>query len=187
MASVGMSPAEARTFAGMLHNRGVSVAVENSSRNSVIVGPAPALATAARLAATLGVSFTPLRATHAPHCALQGEAPALMRRQLEHVVQRRIHVPVFSPLRGRFYRDSDDLIGCLAEQLGAPIRFADAVARLLDEGITTVVECGPLRGLAATLDCHAVPDAELCRTLLAAPPPVMLRGVLCAGGRPEVA
>jgi [acyl-carrier-protein] S-malonyltransferase len=62
------------------------------------------------------------------------------------------HTPVFSPILGRFYRDSDDLAECLALQLMLPVRFAEAVRQLSSEGIRTFTVCGPLRGLEECLE-----------------------------------
>ena len=55
------------------------------------------------------------------------------------------------------------LYGVLAEQLAAPIRFGDAVARLVAGGTSLIVECGPLRGLGASLDCRTIEDTTFCR------------------------
>jgi hypothetical protein len=68
---------------------------------------------------------------------------------------------VFSPLKQRFFRDTDDLVGCLAKQLVEPLRFADAIRHLVGDAAALIVECGPLHGLAAKLDCAAMTDDEL--------------------------
>ena len=55
---------------------------------------------------------------------------------------------MYSPLRRRLYRDSDDLIAGLGEQLAVQIGFFDAMAQIACDAETLVIECGPLHGLA---------------------------------------
>ncbi|MQA31687.1 MAG: acyltransferase domain-containing protein [Luteitalea sp.] len=163
MASIQGSRRQVSILLKLLETDGVSLAAENSSHESVIVGPPPALWAAADLAAALDIPFVLLKTNRAPHRRLMNETRATLTSALRHVVRRPLQYPVFSPLRGRPYCDSDDLIDCLAQQLVEPIRFADAVAHLVRDGLSLMVECGPLRGLASTLDCHAVADTAFCR------------------------
>jgi acyl transferase domain-containing protein len=158
MASLKISPSNVKTFLRVLNAPGVSVAAENSSTESVIVGPPAGIAAAEDMSRLFSIPFQRLKAVSGPHqCGLQ-EAKEALVRELSGMTVRTPRVPVYSPLRGRFYRHDDDVVACVAEQLAEPLRFADAVARLLAVGVTLFVECGPLRGLAATLDCAAVAD-----------------------------
>ena len=164
MAAIQASARQVETLLTLLHSDGVSVAAENSSHETVIVGPRSVVWAAADLAAAVNFAVAPLRCNGAPHRPLTAERRAAMTSTLGHIVQRPLHTPVFSPLRRRLYRGSDVLIECLAEQLGERIRFAAAITRLVRDGVSLVVECGPLRGLAENLDCRTVTDTELCRT-----------------------
>jgi acyl transferase domain-containing protein len=165
MASIEGTRRQVRTLLTLLDAESVSIAAENSSHQSVIVGPPAALWAAADLAAALDISFSPLKTSRAAHHPLMKATRATITSTLQHIVPRRLQVPVFSPLRGRLYREGDDLIDCLAEQLVSPIRFADAVGQLTRDGLSLMIECGPLRGLASTLDCNAVADTVFCRKL----------------------
>jgi len=163
MAAIQASPEQIEKLLSLLRSDAVSVAAENSSHETVIVGPWPVVEAAADLAAAVNFAVVPLKCQGAPHQPLACERRAAMTSALRHIVQRPLHTPVFSPLKGRLYRDSDLLVDCLAQQLGERIRFAGAIAKLVRDGVSLVVECGPLRGLAENLDCDSVADTEFCR------------------------
>jgi acyl transferase domain-containing protein len=157
MASIAAPIARVRALARML-NDDLAIAVENSSRESVLIGSAAAIAKAAVHARLLDIPFRRLRTSvGAHHRSLAGSA-AEFARTLRHATPRPLRTPVFSPLQRRFYRGGDDLIGCVAEQLARPLHFAAAVQQLAGAGVTLFIECGPLRGLASTLDCSTISD-----------------------------
>jgi acyl transferase domain-containing protein len=162
MAAIQASPRTVATLLSLVRAAGLSVAAENSSRQSVVVGPPSAVWAVADLAAALDIAVVPLKAPWAPH-RVRDDSREAFASKLRHLVQRPLERAVFSPLKGRVYRDSDVLIACLADQLAAPIRFGDAVARLVADGVSLIVECGPLRGLGASLDCRTIEDTTFCR------------------------
>jgi acyl transferase domain-containing protein len=154
---------DVRTLLGLLEEDGVSLAAQNSPTHHVIVGPDAGITTAIEMAKVLNVRAILLRAAQGPHRADLVHVRTALISDLKDLRQRRMSLPVYSPLLGRYYSDTDDVIECLAEQLVRPIRFADAVSHLTRDGITLFVECGPLRGLASTLECAATTDVEYCR------------------------
>jgi acyl transferase domain-containing protein len=166
MTAIHASPAQVEALLRLLPSAAVSVAAENSSHESVIVGPLQAVWAVADLAAAVNLPVVQLRSDGAPHRPLPDERTTAMASTVRHIVQRPLHTPVFSPLRGRLYCDSDGLIDCFAEQLRTRIRFADAIAMMVRDGVSLVIECGPLRGLADHLDCETVSDTEFCRALV---------------------
>jgi acyl transferase domain-containing protein len=168
MAALKISPCKARTFLRILADPRVSIAVENSSTESVIVGPASGIAAAERLARLFGIPIQRLKITCGPHQASMDGIKEELSEALAHVAPRPLRTPVYSPLLGRLYRDDDDYIALLAEQLAQPLRFADAVTQLVADGVTLFVECGPLRGLAAELDCAKLTDLDFPRLVLKA-------------------
>jgi acyl transferase domain-containing protein len=167
LASIQASSSKVALFIELLQDAQVSVAVENSSRHTVIVGPERAITGAAQLARQLGLVFKRLKTIGAPHGAHVKAVAAQMIARLQHITPRSLRIPVYSPLRRRFFVDGDDLVGCVAEQLVEPLRFADAVRQLTTDDVWLFVECGPLRGLASTLDCASIADTDFDRTLAA--------------------
>jgi [acyl-carrier-protein] S-malonyltransferase len=160
MAALKISPAHVKTFLRILNAPGVSIAAENSSLESVIVGPPAGIAAAEDMSRLFGIPFQRLKVVTGPHQSDMKDVKDALVRDLAGITVRASRLPVYSPLRGRFYRDDDDVVACIAEQLAQPLRFADAVEQLLAGGITLFVECGPLRGLSATLGCDAIADAR---------------------------
>jgi len=160
MTTVQAPPETVCALLDMLAPRGLALACENSSRSSVLVGSPDASAAAAGIARKWRIRIrqvkTPSGSAHHPSMSA---ARGLMASTLGHIKARPMRRPVYSPLRARFYRSDDDVIGCLAGQLAQPIRFADAISNLARDG-RIVVECGPLRGLARMLDCDSVSDEE---------------------------
>jgi acyl transferase domain-containing protein len=166
LASIRASSSKVASFLELLEDPQVSIAVENSSRHTVIVGPEWTIARAADMARQLGLVLTKLKTVVAPHGPHMKGAAAQMADRLRHLSPRELRIPVYSPLRRRFFLDGDDLIGAVAEQLTEPLRFADAVRQLAGE-VSLFVECGPLRGLAGTLDCASIADTEFDRRFAA--------------------
>jgi acyl transferase domain-containing protein len=160
MAAVRVSPSNVKTFLRILNDTGLSVAVENSSTESVIVGSPAGIVAAEDLARLLGIPFQRLRTTCGPHQASMTGLPENLLRSVAHIPRRTPSTPVYSPLRSRLYRPDDDVVECVVKQLVQPVRFADAVRHLVADGVALLIECGPLRGLAAQLDCAAIADVE---------------------------
>ena len=166
MAKLKISPSNLKTFLRILNVADVALGVENSSKESVIVGPPAGIAAAEDLARLFGIGFQRLKSVAGPHHSDLQAARDALGRSLAHIARRPASVPVYSPLLGRFYRDDDDLLACIAEQLTVPLRFAAAVAQLAAEGVTLFVECGPVKGLVAGLDCTAVSDVAFAARLV---------------------
>jgi [acyl-carrier-protein] S-malonyltransferase len=167
LASMQASSSKVALFLELLQDAQVCIAAENSSRHTVIGGPERSMEGAARLARQLGLGFKPLKTASAPHGAHLKSVAAQMADRLKHLAPRHLQIPVYSPLRRRFLLDGDDLAGGVAQQLAEPLRFADAIRALATDEISLFVECGPLRGLASTLDCASIADTDFDPTLAA--------------------
>lgn len=118
------------------------VAVDNSVEQTVVSGPADAIATAGAIAGQLGVTATPLRSPHPFHNPMLAEARRELAARIREFPRRPATVPVYSPILGRFYRDGDDLAELLALHLVTPVEFRTSVAALHATGARTFVEVG---------------------------------------------
>ncbi len=93
MGSVNLSPSASITFLRILNDSRVSVAVENSSTETVLVGHRAGIAAAEHLARMLGIRFRRLKVTCGPHQrSLRGITAALVRK-VEHVTRRAPAIP----------------------------------------------------------------------------------------------
>jgi len=147
MAALG---ADARRSAMILELVGDSkavVAVENHDSQTVISGARTALDTARAVAHALNTSFIKLSSPYPFHSPLVEPAAQAFGLSLRHVPQQQLQIPVYSPILGRLYEDTDILSDRLAEHLHRPVRFARAVTDLADAGAQLFVECGALNTL----------------------------------------
>jgi malonyl CoA-acyl carrier protein transacylase len=86
-------------------------------------------------------------------------AASELARRLRDVPWTLPHIPVFSPILGRYYGPDDNVPECLALQLTRRVRFAEAVHQLANTGVGSFVECGPLTGLGRFVERAAAPAA----------------------------
>jgi [acyl-carrier-protein] S-malonyltransferase len=77
-------------------------------------------------------------------------------------------IPVINAVDAVPYSDANDIRERLTRQVSSPVRWVDTVQRLIAEGATSIVECGPgkvLTGLVKRIDrsvpssCIDSPDA----------------------------
>lgn len=88
-----------------------------------------------------------LRISGAFHSPLVGAAGPRLRPALEAASWSEPRVPFVSTVTAEI-EGAGRIVELLVEQLTAPVRFTQAVARLVDEGVDTFVEIGPGQVLA---------------------------------------
>jgi hypothetical protein len=92
-----------------------------------------------------------------------------LRQHLRTMRAEALHTPVFSPILGRYYWSSDDLVEAVAAHLTKPVRFLEAITYLsAAKHIQTFQICGPLAGLEESI-WHIVHDLRDRRIAAAAP------------------
>ncbi|MET8978875.1 type I polyketide synthase [Streptomyces sp. NPDC004539] len=171
MSAIGAPEAEvAASLTG-----GVVIAAVNSPRSVVISGDEADVETVTAHWAAEGVRVKRLRVSHAFHSPHMDAALAPFHAVLETVTAHPPRIPVVSnrtarPLTPAEAADPAYWTG----QLRGTVRFADGIAELERQGVTTYVEVGPGGGLASL-----IPDS-LTRPTPAAVP-------LLRKGRPEAA
>ncbi|MFI6344287.1 acyltransferase domain-containing protein [Streptomyces sp. NPDC050560] len=149
----------AERLVALLEHPALVVAVDNAEEQTVVSGPAEAIATAEAVARQLGIGATPLRSPHPFHNPLLAEARRELAARIGAFRRRPAEVPVYSPILGRFYRDGDDLAELLALHLVTPVDFRSALAALHAAGGRTFVEVGAGRVLTG-LVAEAYPAAH---------------------------
>ncbi|MDX3107670.1 ACP S-malonyltransferase, partial [Nonomuraea angiospora] len=138
--ALGCAVERAQQILDLLPTSGAVIAVDNGPEQTVVSGPADALRRTSAIADAVGLSATVLRAPHPFHSPLLTAAAQELGRKLTGYGRRGLSVPVFSPILGRYYRDSDDLGQLLAAHLVTPVRFGAAVERLHRSGVGVWVE-----------------------------------------------
>ena len=118
------------------------VAVENGPRQTVVSGSDNGLAAVESIGKTLRIPVVRLRSPFPFHSPLLAEASRQLASQLDHLRQRPLTTPVYSPILGRYYTEGDRLTDALAAHLTQPVRFSTALTSLRAAGADLFVEAG---------------------------------------------
>ncbi|AFJ03801.1 Malonyl CoA-acyl carrier protein transacylase [Methylophaga frappieri] len=128
----------------------------NSPGQIVIAGRAEAVQQAITLASDAGAKRALLLPVSVPsHCALMRPAADKLALALSEVEITLPTVPVIHNTTARQAADASEIRELLARQLYSPVRWVESVQFLADQGVDTLVECGPgkvLAGLAKRID-----------------------------------
>ncbi|GIX18034.1 MAG: malonyl CoA-acyl carrier protein transacylase [Rhodothalassiaceae bacterium] len=132
------------------------VANDNAPGQVVVSGHAPAVERAVELAKERGAKRSVFLPVSAPfHSPLMAPAAERMRAALAEVPMAAPCVPVVTNVTASPERDPEALRGLLVEQVTAPVRWRESVARLRQEGVEEAVEIGAgrvLSGLVRRID-----------------------------------
>jgi acyl transferase domain-containing protein len=104
------------------------------------------------VAVALDLPFARLQLPYASHHPAMRPAVGVFVDLMGQVRQRRLRLPVISPIHRRRYTDDDDLRLALAECLVLPVRFTDTVRWLHARRYTTFVEAGALNALTRCVE-----------------------------------
>ncbi|MGW7688970.1 type I polyketide synthase [Streptomyces asiaticus] len=147
------------------HADEVSVAAVNSPGSAVLSGREAAVAEVVGVLAERGVEAKRLRVSHAFHSPLTEPMLAPFREVVDGLSFRAPRIPVVSNVTGAV---------ASAEELCAPdywvrhvretVRFADGLAALAGQGVTTFVELGP-DGVLSGMGQECLPDAVFAPVL----------------------
>ena len=142
MAAAALSEADASTLIGRYGDR-ITLAAVNSPRAVTLSGDVEALEALGRELATKDVFFRILDLNYAFHSRFMDPIQRPLLDALDDLVPSRTAVRFMSAVTGH----EDDEGGSLCasywwDNIRRPVRFADAVGRLVDDGYTTFLEIG---------------------------------------------
>ena len=149
----------------------VSVANWNGPRQTVVAGPAPAIARVVELAQERGLSARALPVSGAFHTSLVAAAAPLLVARAAELIQHEPQIPVYSNLDARPHPDAAAQIAArLGAHVANPVQFAAMIEAMHADGATIFIEAGPgsvLAPLVASIlgdkphlavSCDAAPD-----------------------------
>jgi len=132
---------------------GLDLAAANAPQQSVVSGPEAAISALQAQLASAGIAATRLHTSHAFHSAMMEPALAPFLAVLRGVRLNAPTIPFVSNVTGTWITPEQATAqDYWAEQLRRPVRFAEGIAQLLNDGVELLVEIGPgrtLGGLAA--------------------------------------
>ncbi|MGW3983904.1 acyltransferase domain-containing protein [Streptomyces mirabilis] len=138
------------------------VAGSNGPGQVVVSGPTQGGESTEAVSRALGIATVRLSSPYPFHSPRMRPVVGPFTVALRAIGWRPDHLPVYSPILGRFYRSDDDLAAAVGEHLVLPFDFGAAVRELHAEGIKTFVECGGRNSLTGAVRrvLKASPDAE---------------------------
>jgi [acyl-carrier-protein] S-malonyltransferase len=161
-AVMGASPeivTEACRLAAEKTGQVVTPANFNSAQQTVIAGDAEGVSVACEQAKELGAKKTvPLPVSAPFHCALMEPAAQKLEVELGRLTFADAKPPIMTNVEAEPNADATRMLGLLREQVTAPVRFSDMIARLQGLGVDQFLEVGPgrvLSGLIARIERRA--------------------------------
>jgi [acyl-carrier-protein] S-malonyltransferase len=163
MVAIGTSAAAARALA---EAHGVTLAIDNAPRQSVLSGDAAAIGRAQEAARAQGLKTVLLPIRVAAHTPALASIAGQLRALLDEIDVRAPRRPCFSCVTAREF---DDVRARLAQSLTRPVRWREVLLALHARGVRRFVEIGPGRALGGLVRA-TLADAEVVssRPLVAA-------------------
>ncbi|WP_218040311.1 ACP S-malonyltransferase [Actinomadura sp. WMMB 499] len=121
----------------------VVVACLNAPGVTVVSGPDAPLERVLQAARDGGVRAVRLAVPYLSHHPAMAGADDEWYRTIRAFPQRPMEIAVHSPVRGRAYRDDDDLHRALADCIVKPVRLPDTLREVAAAGATVFTEAGP--------------------------------------------
>lgn len=116
----------------------------NSPGQIVIAGQAAAVARAIALCKASGAKRAMELPVSVPsHCALMRPAAEQLGLELEKLDLREPKIPVIQNVSATFPADLEQLKNNLQAQLYSPVLWTTTVQRMAEQGVETIIECGP--------------------------------------------
>lgn len=156
-AILGLSDADVETACQQAKSEGIVEAVNfNAPGQVVIAGHRQAVEKATEYAQTAGAKRAMLLPVSVPsHCELMQGAADKLAELLKATEIRLPTIPVVHNASVTVSTTADDIRAQLARQLHSPVRWVESVQWLQQQGVESLVECGPgkvLAGLARRID-----------------------------------
>ncbi len=165
-AIVGLDDAVVQTICekSILTDEVLTPANFNSPGQVVIAGHKIAVERAMILAKTAGARLVKLLPVSVPsHCALMKPAAERLKEIIATIPIQAPVFPVINNVDVEFYKDADMIRDGLVRQLFMPVRWVEIIKKFADNGIESIVECGPGKVLTG-LNKRIVPDIDLMNT-----------------------
>ena len=130
---------------------GVGLAVPanyNAPGQIVIAGKTEAVAKAAEFAKEKGAKLAVKLKVSGPfHTALLQPASERLKPELEKMHISDMKMPVYTNVNAQVVADKDEIIPILTKQICCPVRWADIIRNMYEQGADTFIELGPGKAL----------------------------------------
>ncbi|MFQ5469386.1 MAG: ACP S-malonyltransferase [Gammaproteobacteria bacterium] len=121
----------------------------NSPGQVVIAGTANAVGRAIEGAKNAGAKRAIMLPVSVPsHCELMKPAADKLKEKLDNVEFSDSQIPVINNVDVSVGKSADDIRDALVRQLYNPVRWVETIQTMANNGVSTVIECGPGKVLA---------------------------------------
>jgi [acyl-carrier-protein] S-malonyltransferase len=157
MAAVPFDLPEAREIAAQAAEDEICAAAnDNAPRQVVLSGAIRALKRALKIATSLGARRSVMLPVSAPfHCEMMAPAAMRLREALADIRITAPCVPLISNVTASSVAHGEDIRRLLVDQVTSMVRWRESMQRMVEQGVTTIVEVGAgrvLSGLARRID-----------------------------------
>lgn len=83
------------------------------------------------------------------HTRMLEEASKSLKKELEGIKVDNLEVEVIKNIDGKPYKNSDDIREILANHIISPVKFADSIQEMINQGVDTFIEIGPGKTLSS--------------------------------------
>lgn len=144
-AMLGLSDEQVREICDRVRGDEVLAAVNYNSPGQVVVaGHRQAVERALALAEEAGARKSVLLPVSVPsHCSLMEPAAERLAERLAEIAVSAPLIPVIHNADAAPHAEAEQIRAVLRGQLYMPVLWVDSVRFMADEGVTTIVECGP--------------------------------------------
>jgi [acyl-carrier-protein] S-malonyltransferase len=157
MAAVPLDLPEAKEVAAQAAEDEICAAAnDNAPRQVVLSGAIRALKRALKIATSLGARRSIMLPVSAPfHCEMMAPAAMRLKEVLADIRITAPCVPLISNVTASSVAHGEDIRRLLVDQVTSMVRWRESMQRMIEQGVTTIVEVGAgrvLSGLARRID-----------------------------------
>lgn len=128
----------------------VEIANYNTNNQIVIGGEKEAVDLASDLLKECGARrVIPLKVSGPFHTSLLEEASIKLEKELENVSFNNPKVKVITNVTADFIEDKSEIKELLRKQVKSSVKWSETIEKMIDEGIDTFIEIGPLKTLSS--------------------------------------
>lgn len=128
----------------------VEIANYNTNSQIVIGGESEAVEFASELLKEYGARrIIPLKVSGPFHTSLLNEASIKLKNEFENINFNDPKIKTITNVTADFIKDGNEIKDLLINQVKSSVRWSETIERMLDEGIDTFIEIGPLKTLSS--------------------------------------
>lgn len=151
VAVIGLNEDKIKKVLKVASERGiVEIANYNTNNQIVIGGESEAVEFASELLKESGARrVIPLKVSGPFHTSLLNQASIKLKNEFENIHFNTPKIKTITNVTADFIENGDEIKNLLINQVKSSVRWSETIEKMLDEGIDTFIEIGPLKTLSS--------------------------------------